>query len=66
MLLRKILVTTTTAAALLGLSPADYAHRERLLGGLRLLHRGRCFRGGRDIYPMQLSSWATPTIADQP
>lgn len=46
------------AAALLALSPRDYARRGALLGGLRLLHRGTRVRGGQDTYPAQLDAWA--------
>ena len=46
------------AAGLRALSPAHYANRVHLLGGLRLLHRGRRLRRGRDTYPDQLSAWA--------
>ena len=49
------------AAALLALSPRDYARRGTLLGGLRLLHRGTRVRGGQDTYPVQLAAWAAPT-----
>jgi len=47
------------AAALMGLSTSDYERRASLLGGLRLLHRGRYFQGGLDIYPKILDSWDT-------
>ena len=46
------------ASALRALPPAQYAKRAKLLGGLRLLHRGQHWRGGRDRYPDQLAVWA--------
>lgn len=45
-------------AALLALSPASYAARAERLGGVRLLPRGRLFRGGEDVYPDVLAAWA--------
>ena len=48
------------AVALQALSPGDYARRVSLLGGLRLLHRGRSIRDGRDFYPEQLRAWFAP------
>ena len=45
-------------AALLDLSPYARTRQDQLLGGIRLLHRGRRFRDGRDIYPEILSAWA--------
>jgi intracellular multiplication protein IcmJ len=45
-------------AALLDMSPYARARISVLLGGIRLLHRGRQFRDGRDIYPQILSGWA--------
>ena len=51
------------AAALLALSPGDYARRASLLGGLRLLHRGRSIHDGRDTYPEQLGQWFPPRAA---
>ena len=45
------------AAALLTVPAAE---RKRLLGGLRLLHRGRRMRAGEDSYPAQLAAWANP------
>ena len=45
-------------AALLALSPAAYADRAERLGGVRLLPRGRLFRGGEDVYPEMLAAWA--------
>ena len=61
-------------AALLALSPAAYADRAERLGGVRLLPRGRLFRGGDDIYPEILAAWAAvrsngtgaPSVAAQP
>ena len=46
------------ADALAAMSPRDYARRVKLLGGLRLLHRGQMLRHGRDLYPAQLALWA--------
>ncbi len=46
------------ANALEAMAPRDYARREALLGGLRLLHRGQRPRQGRDLYPAQLALWA--------
>jgi intracellular multiplication protein IcmJ len=46
-------------AALLSISPTVRERPARILGGIRLLHRGRHFREGRDIYPQILSAWAT-------
>ena len=43
-----------------GLLSVPAAERKRLLGGLRLLHRGRRMRGGEDSYPAQLAAWAKP------
>ena len=54
------------AAALLALSPRDYARRGALLGGLRLLHRGTRVRGGRDTYPAQLAAWAAARKPAEP
>ncbi len=51
------------AAALRGLSSSDYTRRASLLGGLRLLHRGRAIHDGRDVYPEQLARWFPPTPA---
>ena len=52
------------ANALVAMSPRDYRRRERLLGGLRLLHRGQRMRQGQDLYPAQLALWARhPTPA---
>ena len=48
------------AAALQVLSSADYARRLQMLGGLRLLHRGRVVRDGHDTYPTQLDLWSRP------
>lgn len=52
------------AAALLALSPRDYARRGTLLGGLRLLHRGTRVRGEEDTYPAQLAAWAALARTD--
>ena len=46
------------AEALAAMSPRDYARRAKLLGGLRLLHRGQMLRQGRDLYPAQLKLWS--------
>lgn len=46
------------AHALLAMDSRDYRRRERLLGGLRLLHRGQRLRQGQDLYPAQLALWA--------
>lgn len=46
------------ANALGAMAQGDYRRREKLLGGLRLLHRGQRLRQGKDIYPKQLSAWA--------
>ncbi|RYY16277.1 MAG: hypothetical protein EON55_04730 [Alphaproteobacteria bacterium] len=56
------------AAALSALDPHDYSRRASLIGGLRLLHRGRHFQDGRDVYADQLEAWfAKPTgTAPQP
>ena len=44
------------AAALMSLAPEDYQRRASLLGGVRILHRGRRFEDGRDVYPDILNS----------
>ena len=49
------------ADALSAMSPSEYARRRKLLGGLRLLHRGQILRQGRDLYPAQLTLWAART-----
>ncbi len=46
------------AHALAAMTPGDYLRRDKLLGGLRLLHRGQRLRQGRDLYPAQLAAWA--------
>ena len=46
------------ADALAAMRPRDYARRAKLLGGLRLLHRGQMLRQGRDLYPAQLALWS--------
>lgn len=51
------------ADALAAMSQRDYARRATLLGGLRLLHRGQMLRHGRDLYPAQLTLWATRAAA---
>jgi len=50
------------ADALAAMAPGDYRRREKLLGGLRLLHRGQRLRQGRDLYPAQLAAWAARAI----
>lgn len=52
------------AAALRAMSHADYARRAALLGGLRLLHRGRSLIDGQDTYPDQLEVWFSPKNGD--
>ena len=47
--------------ALLELSPAAYARRPALLGGLRLMPLGRFFDGDRDVYPEIVDSWMKPS-----
>jgi hypothetical protein len=42
-------------AALLRMKPKTYEDRARLLGGLRLLSRGRFFVDGEDIYPQLIA-----------
>jgi len=42
-------------AALMRMKPKLYAERARLLGGLRLLSRGRFFVDGEDIYPQLIA-----------
>lgn len=44
-------------AALLGLPDAGYGSLPATLGGIRSLHRGRLYRGARDIYPEILLAW---------
>ena len=46
--------------ALLELSPAAYARRAALLGGLRLMPRGRFFEGDKDVYPEIVDAWRKP------
>jgi intracellular multiplication protein IcmJ len=46
------------AVALLALKTADYEQRAVLMGGLRLLSLGRFIRGGHDVYPEILRTWA--------
>ena len=46
------------AAALLEMAPASYSRRAALLGGVRVLHRGRHIQGGQDAYPNVLAGWA--------
>ena len=43
--------------ALCQLSPSSYARRGALLGGLRLLPRGRLLEADRDIYPEIVDTW---------
>jgi len=50
--------------ALLELSPAAYARRAALLGGLRLMPLGRFFDGDRDVYAEIVDSWRKPS--DEP
>jgi intracellular multiplication protein IcmJ len=45
-------------AALLAMPAYARARSATLLGGVRLLHRGRQFRNGKDVYPEILSAWA--------
>jgi hypothetical protein len=47
--------------ALLELSPAAFARRAALLGGLRLMPLGRFFDGDRDVYPEIVDSWVKPS-----
>lgn len=44
-------------AALLGLDAAAYERRASLLGGTRLLPRGRLYRDGEDVYPQLLEAF---------
>jgi hypothetical protein len=46
------------AAALLEMSRASCSRRAALLGGVRVLHRGRHIRDGQDAYPEILADWA--------
>jgi intracellular multiplication protein IcmJ len=48
-------------AALLAASEQERVRHDVLLGGIRLLHRGRHFHGGQDIYPQIISAWASAT-----
>jgi len=50
-------------AVLLDLSPYAHSRQAELLGGIRLLHRGRDFRAGRDVYPKMLAAWAEGAAA---
>lgn len=54
------------AAALSALTPAEYERRASLIGGLRLLHRGRHFQDGRDVYADQLDAWFAKPAAGTP
>lgn len=45
-------------AALLTVEPPYRPRVPTALGGVRLLHRGRFFHQGRDIYPQVLSAWS--------
>jgi len=47
--------------ALLELSPAAFARRAALLGGIRLMPLGRFFDGDRDVYPEIVDSWMKPS-----
>jgi intracellular multiplication protein IcmJ len=51
-------------AALLDLSRAVGTRLPVALGGIRLLHRGRFFHRGRDIYPEILSAWSDAAHRD--
>jgi len=53
-------------SALCQLPPAVYARRGALLGGLRLLPRGRLFEDGRDIYPAIVDTWIALANAKAP
>jgi hypothetical protein len=44
-------------SALCQLSPSVYMRRSALLGGLRLLPRGRLFEADRDVYPEIVDTW---------
>jgi hypothetical protein len=44
-------------SALCRLSPSVYARRSALLGGLRVLPRGRLFEADRDVYPEIVDTW---------
>jgi intracellular multiplication protein IcmJ len=46
--------------ALMSLSKEYRERRRELLGGVRLLGRGRLFRGGRDVYPTLLEALRAP------
>ena len=54
------------ADALAAMAPGDYRRRDKLLGGLRLLHRGQRLRQGRDLYPAQLAAWAARATPSSP
>ncbi|RYY15036.1 MAG: HNH endonuclease [Alphaproteobacteria bacterium] len=54
------------AAALSALTPDQYGRRASLIGGLRLLHRGRHFQDGRDVYAEQLDAWFAKPAAGTP
>jgi len=54
------------AAALLEMSPASYGRRAALLGGVRVLHRGRHSRDGQDVYPEILAGWAAAASPEAP
>lgn len=45
---------------LLNLPPSAASRAAGLVDGLRLLSRGRLFRGGVDVYPACLECWANP------
>jgi len=46
------------ASALLDMPPSTYARRAAMLAGARVLHRGRHFCDGADVYPAILAEWA--------
>ncbi len=54
------------AAALLEMSPASYGRRAALLGGVRVLHRGRHIRDGQGVYPEILVGWAAAASPEVP
>ena len=53
----------TLGAALIALSPQDYARRSAHLGGIHLLPAGRLFRDGQDIYDQVLTSWSSDSAS---
>jgi intracellular multiplication protein IcmJ len=54
------------ASAFYRLSPAAYAHRAKLLDGVRLLPLGRFYDGGCDVYPAIVDSWRGPRKRRRP